>query len=160
MLTIACPLCEADHTRLLQQRRERGQGLAPQTIGRTFTGCGMQSEVRHRIPPLVRLDLDVGQIPEGAEWPEVMANIVHDPLLDFTLFLGAVGVAGLGGDFQRSEKGKEGLVVADKRVLPFDDRGEHVVSQTRSLGVPPKKRKALSRPRCRVSCRWECVNSI
>ena len=34
-----------------------------------------------------------------------------------------------------SEKGKEGLVVADKRVLPFDDRGEHIVVDQVSGGA-------------------------
>ncbi|MBI4794841.1 MAG: class I SAM-dependent methyltransferase [Deltaproteobacteria bacterium] len=37
MLTIACPICEKDHTRLLQQRRERGLRL--NTV--VCLGCGL-----------------------------------------------------------------------------------------------------------------------
>jgi hypothetical protein len=76
---------------------------------------------------LVGLGLKVREVLEGAQGPEVVADIVDYALFYFALFLGAIEVAGPGDNSQRAEEVQEGLVKADEGSDSLGYGGQHII---------------------------------
>src|SRR5262249_4233734 len=79
------------------------------------------------VAPLIGLGLEVAEVPEGAQRPEVVPDIVHSAFLHLPLFLGLGHVASDGGDLEGSQKGQKVLIEPHQGALPLQDRSEHVV---------------------------------
>ena len=87
----------------------------------------MPPNIRPLVAPLVGLRLEIGQVLEGAERPEIVPDVVHGPLLHLPLFLRLRHIAGKRGDVQGPQKFQKMLVEAHQGPLPLQDRGKQVV---------------------------------
>ncbi|VBB44861.1 hypothetical protein TRIP_B350041 [uncultured Desulfatiglans sp.] len=113
------------------------------SIDRPLSGGGMQPAVGEGIAPVTGLALQVGEIDELAQGPEVMADIVdNNALFDLAFFLRLAGVAGPRGDTERTEELQKGFVEADEGSFPFEHGGEHIVGEDFSWD-PVKETKGV-----------------
>jgi hypothetical protein len=87
----------------------------------------MDSHIGDHVSPLIGLGLEVEEIAEGTQGPEVVPDIVDDPFFHFALFVGALGVAGPGDNSEGTEEVQEGLIEADERTYSLDDGCQHVI---------------------------------
>ena len=87
----------------------------------------MHASVGHLIAPVVGLRLQIVQVGERPQGPEIMTNIMDRAFFDFSLFLWLGHIASDGCDTKGPEKLQEVLVEAHQRALSLDDRREHVV---------------------------------
>src|SRR5262245_27420681 len=87
----------------------------------------MDSDIGHLVAPLVGLGLEISEIVEGAQRPEVVPDIVDGPFFDLPFFLGLGHVAGQRGNLQGPQKRQKVFVEPYQGALPLQDRGEHVV---------------------------------
>jgi hypothetical protein len=87
----------------------------------------MDSHIGYLIAPLVGLGLQVREILERTQGPEVVADIVDHALLHLALFVGAMGVAGPGDNGQGAEEVQEGFVKTDKGSDSLGDGGQHII---------------------------------
>jgi len=76
---------------------------------------------------VVGLGLEVEEICERAQGPEVVPDIVDDPFFHFALFMGALRVAGPGDNGEGAEEVQESLIEADERTYSLDDRCQHII---------------------------------
>src|SRR5215471_10129834 len=87
----------------------------------------MDAPISHLVAPLVGLGLEIDELPEGAQRPAVVSDIVNGAFLHLPLFLGLGPIAGDGGNLEGPQKGQKVLVEPHQRALPLQDRSEHVV---------------------------------
>jgi hypothetical protein len=92
-----------------------------------LAGGGVDSDIGHVVAPLVGLRLEVGEIPKGSEWPEVVSDVVDGAFLHFPLLLRLGHVAGNGGDVEGPQKLQKMFIETHDGALPLQHRGEHVV---------------------------------
>jgi hypothetical protein len=76
---------------------------------------------------LVGLGLEVREVLERAQGPEVVSDIVDHALFHFALFLGAIRVAGPGDNGKGTEEVQEGFVKADEGSYSLGYGGQHVI---------------------------------
>src|SRR4030043_19134 len=88
----------------------------------------MDSHIAAVVPPLIDLSLDVHQIAEGTQRPEVLAEVI-DAFFDFSFFLGRPDVAGAGNDLEDPQKIQEGVIETDDAAAALRDGGHHIVEQ-------------------------------
>ena len=94
------------------------------------------------VPPVIRLNLNIGKIPERSQGPEVVPDVVNGSLFHLALLMGLRHIAGYRDNCKGHEKGKECLVEANQRPLSFYDRGEHVIVNQLPWG-PVEKPKGI-----------------
>ena len=87
----------------------------------------MDSQIGDGVSPVVGLGLEVEEICERAQGPEVVPDVVDGAFFCFPLFVGAFGVAGPGDNREGAEEVQEGFIEADKGPDSFDDRCQHIV---------------------------------
>jgi len=87
----------------------------------------VDSHIGYGVSPVVGLGLEVEEIFEGAQGPEVVADIVDHALFHFALFVGAMGVAGPGDNREGAEEVQEGFVKADEGAESLGDGGQHII---------------------------------
>jgi hypothetical protein len=87
----------------------------------------VESEVGDLIPPVIGLGLEIGEIANGSQGPEVGSNVMDSSLFDLALFLGLGDVTGNGNDLEGPKKLQKGLVEAHQGTLPLQDRRDHMV---------------------------------
>ena len=102
-------------------------GLGVKALGGRLAGGGVDSDIGHLVAPLVGLGLEIGEVPEGSQRPEVVPDVVDSAFLYLPLFLGLGDIAGDGGDVEGPQKLQKVLVETHQRALPLQDRREHVV---------------------------------
>ena len=76
---------------------------------------------------VIGLGLHIVEAGEGAQWPEVVPNVVDGPFFDFAFFLRLSHVAGNRGDVEGAQKLQALLIEAHQGALMFNNRGEHVI---------------------------------
>ena len=106
---------------------QRPHGIRPEPVDGALAGCRMDSFVRHLVSPLGGLGLEIGEVLEGSQGPEVVPDVVNGALLDLSLLMGFADIAGSGNDPQGAKEIEEGLIEPDDGPLALDDRGQHVV---------------------------------
>ena len=87
----------------------------------------MEAHLGYLVSPLVGLGLEITEVAEGSQGPEVVPDLVTGPLFHLALFLGLGHVAGHRGDVKGPEKFQKVLVKAHQGALSLDDRREQVV---------------------------------
>ena len=87
----------------------------------------MGSHIGNLIAPLVGLGLQVREVLERSQGPEVVSDIMDHALFHFALFVGAIGVAGPGDNGQGAEEVQEGFVKADEGSDSLGYGGQHVI---------------------------------
>ena len=87
----------------------------------------MDAHIRDLVTPLIGLGLEIGEIPERTQGPEVVPDIVNSTFLDLPFFVGLGHIASNGSNVEGPQKRQKVLVEPHQRALPLQDCGEHVV---------------------------------
>jgi len=92
-----------------------------------LAGGAVDSHIGYGISPVVGLSLEVEEIWEGAQRPEVVSDIVDDALFHFAFFVRTIGVAGPGDNSQGAQEVQEGLIEADEGSDALGYGGQHII---------------------------------
>jgi hypothetical protein len=80
-----------------------------------------------RLATVSRLGLEVGEVLERSQRPEVVPDVVDGALFHLAFFVRAVGVAGPGDNGQGAEEVQKGAIEADEGSHALGYRCEHVI---------------------------------
>jgi hypothetical protein len=112
-------------------RSESGQGsqtVWTEAIAGSLASFAVQSLVGHFLQPLPRLAIDIGEVSELAEGPEVLTNIPDAPAFDFSFLPAGGRIAGSWVKITLASKGQEAWIEADQGTdVLGDDRQKIVV---------------------------------
>jgi len=87
----------------------------------------VHSHIRDLVSPLVGLGLDVCQIFERSQGPEVVANVVDGAFFDLSLLMSLAQVTRQWNRPEGSQKGKESIIKANEGAVSLDHCGEHII---------------------------------
>jgi len=98
----------------------------------------MGSHIGHGVPPVVCLGLKVREVLERSQGPEVVPDVMDGALFHFALFMGALGIAGPGGNGKGADEVQEGPVEADEGSYSLGYGCQHVVCDDLFCGALEK----------------------
>jgi len=106
--------------------RQWPQCFRLEAFQRPFAGLAMQALIGDFGQPLPRLTIDIVQIGELAQRPEVLAKIKEDAL-DFSFFPAAGRIAGMREEAVFTGEGEESRKEADETTVVLDNGGGQIV---------------------------------
>src|SRR5205823_8547216 len=111
---------------VVRDDRQRPQRFWFESFERALAGFAMQTLIGDFGQPLPRLTIDVVQIGELAQGPEVLAKI-PDGALYFSFFPAAGRIAGMREESIFTGEGEESRKEADETTVVFDDGSGQIV---------------------------------
>jgi hypothetical protein len=106
--------------------RQWPQCFRLEAFQRPFAGLAMQALIGDLGQPLPRLTIDIVQIGELAQRPEVLAKI-SDGALDFSFFPAAGRIAGMREEAVFTGEGEESRKETDETTVVLDDGGGQIL---------------------------------
>ena len=97
-------LCRSGVPAIGEKLGQGSESLHLEALDGSLAGGAVDSHIGDGISPVVGLSLKVEEIGERAQGPEVVPDIVDHPFFHFTLFMGALGVAGPGDNSEGAEE--------------------------------------------------------
>jgi hypothetical protein len=135
---VGVDLCRGRVPAIREKLGQGSEGLGLETLDGSLPCCAMDSHIGDGVSPVVGLGLEVEEVFERAQGPEVVPDVVDDPFFDFALFMGASRITGPGDHGKGAEEVQEGPVKADDRPHSLGDRGQHVVCNELLCGALEK----------------------
>jgi hypothetical protein len=106
---------------------QRPQAIGPEPLVGTLAGFPMQALVGNFGQPLASLAVDIGQVSELAEGPEVLADIADATPLDFAFFPGGAHMTSPGVKVVLASEGQKAGIEADDLAVMLEDGAQEVV---------------------------------
>jgi hypothetical protein len=107
--------------------RQRTKGVGAETVDGTLTSFAVQARIGDFLQPLPHLAMDIRQVGERAEGPEVLANIRYPAALHFTFLPCCRRIAGPGVKAVFAGESQETGMEAHEGSHVFGDRRSQVV---------------------------------
>ena len=118
--------------------RQRIEFDVIKTLYGTLAGGMVNPHVGNSVEPLPGLGLNIEKILKRSQRPEISAHIFYGSLY-FSFFVGCAWIASHRRYVEVTQKIKKGVVEADDRALPLDDRRYHIINQDFSGGSAKKR---------------------
>ena len=134
-----------------REGRQRTKSVGGEAVDGTRASLAMQALVSDFLQPLPRLTIDIGQVRELAEGPEVLTNVPHAPALHFTFFPAGAGITGPWKEAVLAGKGQEARMKADQGTVVLRHSGRQIVVPTFTSGARTRI------PATAGTCGWFCV---
>ncbi len=132
------------------ERRQRAKRVGAEAVHRTLASLAMQPLVGDFLQPLPRLAIDIRQVRELPEGPEVLANVPHAPALHFTFLPPGGRITGPGIEGIIAGEGQEARIKVPSCSATTVAR----LSYQHSRATPPSVWKAWRWQRTKVSKLW------
>lgn len=124
---VGIDLCRICVPAIGEKLRQGSQGLFLKAFDGSLSCCAMDSHIGDGVSPVVGLGLEVIQIGERSQGPEVVPDVMDNPFFHFPLFVGASRIAGPGNNGEGTEEVQESPVEADDGPHALGDCCQHVV---------------------------------
>jgi len=119
--------CKSGVPAIREELGQGSEGLYLEAFDRSLPCCAMDSHIGDGVSPMLGLGLEVEEVFERAQGPEVMPDVVNDPFFHFALFVWASRITGPGDNGKGAEEVQESPVKADDGSHSLGDRCQHVV---------------------------------